>query len=583
MYIDFILGNEAIALASVNMSIHSAYSYPGTPASEILPAINRFGNGKVYTQWSANEAVAMEIAAAEAISGRYSLCSMKQVGLNVAADPLFSVAYTGITGSLVIVSADDPELNSSQTAQDSRMYAYMAGIPVFDPSNPRDAYKLTCEAINMSRNFEVPVMVRPVEKVCHSRQSMEIDVNYCLREHNGFSKNIERWAATPIQRRSLKEILFRKHKIIAESYYSFKADEKNKKLIIATGHPFAVVSDIMVKMDEMDKKGCSLLKLDLVYPLASSYIESILNNYEEILILEETYPLVELQFSDRKKVKGRLNNFYDAAKFLSIDYIDGIVCKFLNIKKNVYVNIENNKKNKTEKPKLCPGCPHRGSFYAIKMAFKDAIYAGDIGCYTLGINLKALDTCICMGASISFSEGLKRVNDNKVVVAIIGDSTFFHTGIPPLINAYVNNVPVVICILDNMTTAMTGFQAVPHEEDVVLIERLVKAIGINFIKVLDPFNISEATNTLKDAHAFSNSCKKPSVVIFRRGCVLKEKTMFNRYVEITDKCINCGRCYKLFGCPAITCKGSVVSIDKNLCINCGLCVSVCPEGAIVEI
>jgi indolepyruvate ferredoxin oxidoreductase alpha subunit len=217
------------------------------------------------------------------------------------------------------------------------------------------------------------------------------------------------------------------------------------------------------------------------------------------------------------------------------------------------------------------------------MAFKDAIYAGDIGCYTLGINLKALDTCICMGASISFSEDLKRANGNKVVVGIIGDSTFFHTGIPPLINAYVNSVPVVICILDNMTTAMTGFQKVAHEEDVELIERLVKAIGINFIKVIDPFNISEATNMLKDAHDFSNNCKKPTVVIFRRSCVLKEKTMFNRYVEITDKCINCGRCYKLFGCPAIMCKDSVVSIDKNLCINCGLCTSICPEGAIVEI
>lgn len=581
MYKDFILGNEAVALAAVNMSIDSAYSYPGTPASEILPAIERYSKGKIYTQWSINEKVAMELSAAEAISGRYSLCSMKQVGLNVAADPLFSIAYTGITGSLVIISADDPELNSSQTAQDSRMYAYMSGIPVFDPSNPRDAYELTCKAIDLSKEFEIPVMLRPVEKVCHSRQNIEVSINYNERVHSGFSKSIERWAATPLQRRKLKELLFEKHKLIAEFYYPLKKkDGNNKKLIIASGHPFAIVSDVL---NEIVPKDFTLLKLDLVFPLSQSYMTTILNDYDDILILEETYPLIELQFSDRKKVKGRLNNFYNPIKLLSIDRIDSIIHEFLHIDKKNYIKIEKDIKSKNEKPKLCPGCPHRGTFYAIKMAFKEAIYAGDIGCYTLGVNLRALDTCLCMGASISFAEGLSRANDKKLVVATIGDSTFFHTGLPPLINACINNIPVIICILDNITTAMTGFQKVPHETDIELMERIIKAIGVSFIKVLDPYNIKLSIDSLKEAREYLSINKKPAVLVFRRGCILKEKTLFDRYVEITDKCINCGICYKLFDCPAIVYKNKRVSIERNLCINCGLCIQICPEGAIEEI
>lgn len=581
MFSSFLSGNEAIALASVNMGIHSAYSYPGTPASEILPAIDKFSDGLVYTQWSINEKVALELAAAEAISGKYSFCSMKQVGLNVAADPLFSIAYTGITGSLVVVSADDPELNSSQTAQDSRMYGYMSGLPVFDPSNPRDAYDITSTAIRLSEKYEIPVMVRPVEKVCHSRQSMKMEVRFKENQSKKFMKNATRWAATPIQRRVLKKVLYNKLNAIALDYYKFKKiSKKSEKLIIASGHPFAIVNDLIMELDYLR---CDLLKIDLVFPIHQAFIESILCTYDEILILEETYPIIELQFSDRNKIMGRLNDFYKKDIFLSIDNIYKILHRFLKKEDTLHVNVsEVNKNHRIEKPKLCPGCPHRGAFYAIKRAFKEAIYTGDIGCYTLGINLRALDTCICMGASISFAEGLKRTNVEKPVIAVIGDSTFFHTGLPPLVNAYINNVQVIVCILDNMTTAMTGFQRVAHESDLGLMERLVKAIGINFIKVLDPYDVKSSIDTLKEAHDYCNTQKSLAVLIFRRGCVLKEKTFYHRCIEITDKCINCGTCYKLFECPAIKYKNATVSIDRSLCINCGLCIDICPEGAIVE-
>jgi indolepyruvate ferredoxin oxidoreductase alpha subunit len=580
MFKDFVLGNEAIALALVNNGLHSAYSYPGTPASEILPAIEKFSDGQIYTQWSINEKVALEIAAAEAISGKYSCCSMKQVGLNVAADPLFSIAYTGITGSLTIVSADDPELNSSQTAQDSRMYAYMAGIPVFDPANPKDAYKLTCAAVNLSEKYEIPVIVRPVEKVCHSRQSMDIEFSFRDRENKKFVKDVNRWAATPIQRRVLKKALYNKLNNIAFDYYKgININKNSAQLIIASGHPFAIVNDLIKELNYLN---CDLLKLDLVFPIPQSFIESVLCQYNEILILEETYPLVELQFSDRNNVMGKLNDFYEKDIFLSIDNIYEILHRFLKKEKKLYIESKETTNQHIEKPKLCPGCPHRGAFYAIKKAFKEAIYAGDIGCYTLGINLRALDTCICMGASISFAEGLKRANIDKPVIAEIGDSTFFHTGLPPLINAYLNNTQAVICILDNITTAMTGFQRVPHERNIDLMEKVIKAIGVDFVKILDPYDIKSSIDILKEAHDHCKIHKNLAVLIFRRGCVLKEKTFFNRSIEITDKCVNCGTCYKLFECPAIKYKNTNVFIDRNLCINCGLCISICPKGAIVE-
>ncbi len=571
------MGNECIALGAIHSGATAVYAYPGTPSSEILTAFQKMAPDR-YAQWSINEKIALELAVAEAITGKFVMCVMKQVGLNVAADPLFSAAYTGIKGALVIVSADDPGPYSSQTEQDSRMYAVSAKIPVFDPANPVDAKMLTQKAFKLSHQYEVPVLIRPVMRVCHSRQNINVnDQEYELAQPElKFNKNPQRWAATPAFRKKLHQVLIEKLQGI-ENEDHVEIPAKHNNVVIVSGYAYSLVSDaIKEKQYPLD-----VIKLDMPFPLANKWVTEIEDAYENILIIEETFPVMENQFIQKSKIWGKWNDMVPCRGELTLDIVEPILNKLIEkpFTKKANMSLE---APKPAKPRLCAGCGHRAAFYAIKKAARTGIFPSDIGCYTLGSNLKAVDTVFVMGAAVSFAEGLKRSNPNRPVVATIGDSTFFHTGIPALINAYINKSPVTIAILDNATTAMTGFQPVPHEVSDINIEKLVKGIGIDFVETIDPYFLKDSIDLVKKAVSYSEEAQSPAVIIFKHSCVTQLKEKGKQNVYINEDCDNCGICDKNFECPAIFYDDSSdkTEIDQALCNLCGVCIEVCPKEAI---
>ncbi len=574
----FFLGNELMAYAAKAAGASSFYAYPGTPSSEILSSFQKYAPER-YAQWALNEKLALELAAAAAISGSVSACAMKQVGLNVAADPLFSVAYTGVSGALAIISADDPGPHSSQTEQDSRMYAYAAKIPVTDPANPADAFRLTKKAFEISKKYGVPVMVRPVMRVCHSRQSFDLPEETEAPRHGRFVKDPSRWAATPKHRAALHIKLTEKLKEIAEDFYSeLEIKPKAPFAVVACGYPAAVCAD----MKDRFEGSADFIKLDMPYPIPEGLISKIENSYEKILVLEETFPLLERSFVTRNRVYGKDTGTVPSAGEFTADSCENALNLFMEKKpenKKIYAPAET---APGPKPRLCAGCGHRSAFFAIKRAAPSGIYPGDIGCYTLGTNLKAVDTCICMGASITFAESLKRENPEKPVICTIGDSTFFHTGIPALLNAKINGSPIAVAILDNATTAMTGFQPVPHAEGHITIEQTLKGLGINSVTVIDPYDIKASVAAVKAAIAAAKEENCPAVVIFRRECVTKTKMKAGKPPKVNPGCTDCGMCYEVFECPAITFNGETVEIDGASCNGCLCCVEVCPRGVIAE-
>lgn len=570
---DFLLGNEIIAYALKSAGVSSLYSYPGTPISEMLPFFQSISK-ESYTQWSINEKVAFELAAASSISGNFSACSMKQVGLNVASDPLFSVAYTGINGAFIIISADDTGPYSSQTEQDSRLYAYSAKIPVFDPSSAIDAYNLTKKAVEISNKYKIPVMLRPTIRICHSRQSFQIDDENLQIKKRFFVKDTNRWAATPNYRKELHNKLIDKLNLIATDFYSdFTFQQKNKYAVVATGYPANVFYDLKDRYNNID-----FIRIDMPYPICDEVVEKIENAYEKILILEETMPLLENAFKNRSKIFGKNNNYC----IFSGEFTESVCINILN----KFLGIDNESitmpQSSQTKPYLCAGCGHRSAFFAIKQAAASGIFPSDIGCYTLGINMKAVDTCICMGASISFAESLKRDNSNKPVVCTIGDSTFFHSGLTPLLNAKINNSPIVVAILDNSTTAMTGFQPVAHNYKDISIEKICKGFSIDFVETVDPYDINYSSEVIKKAIKYAESNNTPAVVIFKKECVTATKLHLGKIPFVDEGCSNCGMCYEVLQCPAISYNGETVVIDEKTCNGCMSCIQVCPTNIIKE-
>ncbi len=570
----FFLGNELMALAAYHAGVKSAYAYPGTPSSEILSSFMHFAPER-YSQWSLNEKIALELAAGEAVSGSYTLCAMKMVGLNVAADPLFSVAYTGVEGAMVLVSADDPGPYSSQTEQDSRMYAVSAKMPVFDPCNPVDAYRLTLKAYEISARYQLPVMVRPVMRVCHSRQNFSTDTEPAPAIKGSFIKDTSRWAATPKFRRMLHEKLNRTLEILAAENAPKMPEKKHDMAVIASGYAYAMAHDVIESLE----LPFDIIKVDMPFPLDKQFVIEAEMVYDKIVVLEETFPVIERNFTI--KTDGRLTGLIPSEGELTADIIENC------LKKTAGIPID----EKTDsgfgspaplKPRLCAGCGHRPAFYAMKLAAPDGIYPGDIGCYTLGINLNAVDTCICMGASITFAESMKRSNPDKPVICTIGDSTFFHTGVSGLTNAVLNKAPIVVAVLDNETTAMTGFQPVPHMSGLISIEEACKGAGVKNIVTVDPYNLLKSVNALREALEYAHENNAPAVVIFRKECVTKTRYKNKKTAVILDNCIDCTICYDWFECPAISRSRPkhMAEIDESACVGCMVCLQVCPNKAI---
>ncbi|HET6421749.1 MAG TPA: thiamine pyrophosphate-dependent enzyme [Geobacteraceae bacterium] len=595
---NLMLGNEAMARGLVENGCAIATSYPGTPASEILSAVARWQKElhlPMHVEWSVNEKVALEIAYTGSISGLRTAVAMKQVGLNVASDPFMSAAYLGVKGGFIVISADDPGPHSSQTEQDSRMMAMIARVPVLDPDSPRHAKELVSLAFELSEQFEIPVMLRPTTRVCHAGQDiLSGEVRQDGRKAD-FRREPARWAATP-------KFRYRQHLQLVEKLAAIAAYEPTApvrvnptvaaaKAVVASGVAAAHVREILSEPELRD--ALALYQVIQPYPLHSGFADSLLASYDEILVLEETTGVIEMQLADRNRVKGKLTGTIPEAGELLPETIERLVKEFAEISADVPPPTE---VSGGKRPTLCPGCPHRASFYAIKKAAPKGIYPSDIGCYTLGLNLGGVDTVLCMGATIGqaagFYQAYRLAGEDIDIVATIGDSTFYHAGIPPLIDAVVQNAHFVLVILDNSTTAMTGNQPTPalgvgaggEPTETVHMESLVKACGVKFCRVGDPAELPRFVELLKEAVAFSHA-EGPAVVIARRPCLLDRRQPTRpslKKVDVTNDCNGCQHCVKQFECPALVFDEGAgrVSVDRMICAACGVCVDVCPRNAI---
>jgi indolepyruvate ferredoxin oxidoreductase alpha subunit len=592
------LGNEAMARGLLENGCAMATSYPGTPASEILAAVAAMRDAEsvaMHVQWAVNEKVAFEIAYAGAMTGLRTAVSMKQVGLNVASDPLMSAAYMGTPGGFVVISADDPGPHSSQTEQDSRMMAMMAKIPVLDPDSPRQAKEMVGLAYTLSEAFAIPVMLRPTTRVCHARQDVELAPPLALGRRPQFDRDPARWAATPKFRHQLHTEL--EGKLTDIALYAATAPIRlnpsaaGPRAVVVSGVASAHTKEIL--RDRELWETLPLYQVRQPYPLHSALIDELGERYEAILVIEETTGMIELQLADRKRVHGKLSGAVPRVGELSPEVIEGVLCDFIGQS----CAVATPPAVAGRRPTLCAGCPHRASFFAIKKAAPRAIYTSDIGCYTLGLNLGAVDTVLCMGAALSqaagFYHAFKGEPKPREVVATIGDSTFFHAGLPALVDAVSQGVRFVLVILDNRTTAMTGNQPTPDSGwgacgeplQRVDIAKLVEGCGVDFVRVADPYQSDEFVRVVKEALAHSRQ-NGPAVVIARRPCLLDKRAALEKTTAappvVTDDCDGCGYCVQHFECPAIVMAAdeSHVTIDAVLCTGCGVCPHVCPKQAI---
>jgi len=587
-------GNEALARGLVEHGCSVAASYPGTPASEILSAVQAFQQAEdlaMHVEWAVNEKVAFEIAYAASQTGLRAVTAMKQVGLNVASDPLASAAYLGTVGGFVVVSADDPGPHSSQTEQDSRLMAMLYKVPVLDPSTPAEAMELAGVAFELSEEFRLPVMLRPTTRVCHACQDVAVGSVQQLGRRADFKKDPTRWAATPVFRYKLHLEL--NDKLSRISAYAPTAPRRlnpqatGRTAVVAAGVACAHAREVLQGMNLWDS--LPLYQVVQPFPLHTAFIDELLTGYDEILVLEETVGVIELQLRDRHKVRGKESGYVPAAGELLPENVERIIAGFAG------VTLAQQPAPPTgggRRPTLCPGCPHRASFYAIKKAAPGGIYPSDIGCYTLGLNLGGVDTVLCMGAAVGQAAGFYQAHritgQQRDIVATVGDSTFFHACIPPLVDAVTQGARFVLTILDNSTTAMTGNQPTPAHGTAagrqVSIEEVVKGCGVQFCRVADPLDLPGFTLLMKEAVAHSRT-EGLAVVIARSPCLVdrsvKNATRPQAVVE-PSACSGCQLCTKQFECPALVYDSVTgkVSVDIMLCSGCAVCTEVCPTGAI---
>lgn len=612
-----LLGNEAIALGLLEAGCTVAASYPGTPASEILTTLARLKKRDklaLHLEWSINEKVAFEVALTNSFLGRRSVAIMKQVGLNVAADPLMSAAYTGVRGGFVLVVADDPGPHSSQTEQDSRMVAMLAKVPVLDPTCPEQARDLVHEAFRLSERHEIPVMLRSTTRVCHARQDLVLRPFQADERRPAFIKDPARWAATPKFRLALHHQL--NDKIIALSgeetleprFANGRPGPTGRRgkraaapgargervAVVASGVVLAHAQEVLADLGLLEET--ALIAVPMPYPLSPRFSEALLAQYDKVLVLEETGPVIELQLRSREKVSGRIDGTVPSAGELLPELVERILRRFLGLPASPETAAP---PGTGRRPTLCAGCPHRAAFFAIKKAFPKGIYPGDIGCYSLGLNLGAVDTVLCMGASISQASGFYHAfkgsgEDFPPICATIGDSTFYHSGIPPLINAVAQGARFVLVILDNGTTAMTGHQPTPASGrtldgkpvPVVSIPDLVRACGVGFLEEVDPYDLKGTVAALRKAgrHAKAED-GTVAVVLVKRPCLM-DRTQDQGWscvdISVGEHCEGCHFCIKHFECPALVSTGEKqpIRIDRALCSGCGVCVQVCPHKAL---
>lgn len=562
-------GNEAVALGAWEAGVIFASSYPGTPATEILENLLKYR--EIIAEWAPNEKVALESAIGASFSGVRSIASMKHVGLNVASDPFMTLSYTGVNGGLVVVICDDPGLYSSQNEQDTRHYVRFARVPAFEPSDSREAYEFIKLAYQISEEYDTPLVIRLTTRISHGKSV--VDATMIRKEvKKEISKDPTKWVMLPVFAAKRHIIVLertKKLKELSEKIDINRSEIKDTSIgFITSGVCYQYVREVFPE--------ASVLKLGMIYPLPTEKIREFSKKVNKIFVVEELDPFLETEIKALGiEVVGK-EVFPENGEF-SPDIVKKAIDK--NYKpKTINIPFE----IPPRPPTLCPGCPHRGVFVALKR-LKVTVF-GDIGCYTLGAlaPLSSIDSCICMGAGVSMVHGATSTG-LKNVVAIIGDSTFMHTGINSLMNIAYNRSPSTVIILDNGTTAMTGRQPHPGtgrkakgEETIkILPEEIAKAIGINRIKIVDPYKLKELVATIKE----ELDAKEPSLIIARAPCTLISTERKKALKVDNEKCILCRACLKV-ACVAIYEYKGKITVDEVLCKGCGICAQVCPKEAI---
>jgi indolepyruvate ferredoxin oxidoreductase alpha subunit len=616
----FVLGNEAIARGAIEAGVQVATAYPGTPSTEITETLagvaKDFG---MYVEWSVNEKVAFEVALAASICGVRAMASMKHVGVNVAHDPLMTASYIGAKGGLVLVSADDPWAWSSQNEQDNRYIAEQGYIPVLEPSSVQEAKDMMTDAFRLSEEFKHLFMLRSVTRIGHARGDIVLGEISKERRKGSFKKDSSWLVYTPIEARKNKPLMLERFAKIKKAtnsmvYNQLRLVDKAKLGIIACGLSYSYTLEAL-KWLRVEGK-VSILKIGTPHPLPEELVIRLLKSVKKVLLVEELDPFVELHV---KAIAGEANipveihgkDLIPRIGELSTSKVTEAIARLLDAKPPVDFAQLDKLGQETASllpwrpPTPCPGCPHRASQYAIKVASRrvardygkdiEPIYPGDIGCHNLAYTppLEAVDTTICMGGSFGIANGLAHVLEAPIITHM-GDSTFFHSGIPPLINAVYNKAKITMIVLDNSATAMTGFQPHPGTGYTAIGEKTVKlkpedvakSCGVKFIAVIDPFDLKKAIDTIEKAIRFDG----PSFVVSRRLCaVLDNREKVKRGEKIVpyrvdqDKCNKkCGACTRLLGCPGIIKKDGKTIIDSSLCTGCGVCAQVCPYKAIIQ-
>lgn len=603
MHQEFLMGNQAIALGALAAGVRLVAGYPGTPSTEVLETVAKNRRENTYVEWSVNEKSAMEVGAGAAYTGARTIVTMKQVGLNVAADPLMSLEYIGVKGGMVILVADDPGPISSQTEQDTRHFARFSKLPCFDPSTVQEAYDMVQEAFEYSEKYGTPVFFRSTTRVSHGYASIQVkDVDeYKNVEPEGFVKDTKRWVIFPKLSYQAHINIEARNEELAKVFSQYKRNllipaeddcKELKKGIATGGFNYTYVTEAMADLGQLRE-----LKVSTPHPFPEQLAVEFLTGLEEVLCIEELDPVIEREliyiagkYHLPVKILGKLSHHVKNSGENTRDSVLADIAAFMG--RQLPEQGENGQavpapELPVRPPVLCAGCPHRASFYAVKKAMqgRKTIFCGDIGCYTMGnaMPLDMVDTCLCMGAGLGIAQGVGHIEPDTSCFAFVGDSTFFAAAIPGVVNAVYNQAEMTLVVLDNSTTAMTGHQPHPGTGHTMMgevvakvnIEAVLQGIGVTAVETVNPLDLAKSIEVVRKMAGLPGV----KAIIFKYPCIAITKPEGKMAVD-RDKCVGCRKCIREIGCPGLIIRDGQVTIDESLCTGCGLCSQICPFEAI---